>query len=149
MKDLPEAQEFQLERLLSIVSSLVAVTSVTNAGTEAANNMGSVDLFFQVRVCFVLFCFVLFCFVLLCFVLFCFVLFCFVLFCFVLFCVVLLCLVWFGLVWFGLVWFVLVRLGLFRPVLAQFGLFMSALFGVAGIDPRCGRHWSRNLERPT
>ena len=49
VKDLAEAQEFQLERLMSIVSSLVAVTSATNAGTRAANSVGSADLFQQVR----------------------------------------------------------------------------------------------------
>ncbi|CAM9665810.1 unnamed protein product [Pylaiella littoralis] len=47
VQDLPEAREFQLERLLSIMSSIVAVTEV---GTKAANSMGSTELFAQVTV---------------------------------------------------------------------------------------------------
>lgn len=46
VQDLPEAREFQLERLLSIMASIVAVTE---AGTKAANSMGSTELFAQVR----------------------------------------------------------------------------------------------------
>eukprot|EP00903_Cladosiphon_okamuranus_P012843 g12001.t1 len=46
VQDLPEAREFQLERLLSIMASIVAVTE---AGTKAANSMGSTDLFAQIR----------------------------------------------------------------------------------------------------
>lgn len=43
---MPEAREFQLERLLSIMASIVAVTE---AGTKAANSMGSTELFAQAR----------------------------------------------------------------------------------------------------
>eukprot|EP00752_Nemacystus_decipiens_P014903 g13266.t2 len=46
VRDLPEAREFQLERLLSIMASIVAVTE---AGTKAANSMGSTELFAQIR----------------------------------------------------------------------------------------------------
>ncbi|CAN0266445.1 unnamed protein product [Ectocarpus sp. 12 AP-2014] len=46
VQDLPEAREFQLERILSIMSSIVAVTE---AGTKAANSMGSTELFAQIK----------------------------------------------------------------------------------------------------
>lgn len=46
VQDLPEAREFQLERLLSIMSSIVAVTE---AATKAANSLGSTELFVQVQ----------------------------------------------------------------------------------------------------
>ncbi|CAM9415875.1 unnamed protein product [Ascophyllum nodosum] len=46
VQDLPEAKDFQLERLLSIMSSIVAVSS---ADTKTANNMGSTELFLQVK----------------------------------------------------------------------------------------------------
>lgn len=46
VQDLPEAREFQLERLLSIISSLVAASK---ADVGAANSMGSTELFMQVQ----------------------------------------------------------------------------------------------------
>ncbi|CAN0096878.1 unnamed protein product, partial [Scytosiphon promiscuus] len=46
VQDLPEAREFQLERLLSIMSSIVAVTE---AATKAANSLGSTELFVQIK----------------------------------------------------------------------------------------------------
>lgn len=44
VEDLPEAREFQLERLLSIMTSLVAVTG---QDTRAANATGDTELFMQ------------------------------------------------------------------------------------------------------
>lgn len=48
VEDLPEAREFQLERVLSIMTSLVAASG---KDTQAVSDTGSTELFEQVRFC--------------------------------------------------------------------------------------------------